>query len=119
MAAIVMDFVSTNVGNVQVRRGGDGNPLVYLHSSAGEGEGLALFDELAARHAVRKAGIRRCRRRVQRDGRPCAQSHKLRSSFRDAPVRGCTTVLARRRAGFTRLSQAHSVVTPLPSRLGG
>ena len=52
MAAVVTDFVSTNVGNVQVRRGGDGNPLVYLHSSAGEGEGLALFDELAARHAV-------------------------------------------------------------------
>ncbi len=52
MAAVSADFISTAVGRVQVRRGGDGDPLVYLHSAAGEGEGLALLDELATRHSV-------------------------------------------------------------------
>lgn len=48
MAAVVPDVVPTSVGKVQVRRGGAGSPLVYLHSAAGEGEGLPLLDQLAA-----------------------------------------------------------------------
>jgi pimeloyl-ACP methyl ester carboxylesterase len=31
-----------------VRRGGSGEPVVYLHSATGEGEGLVLLDDLAA-----------------------------------------------------------------------
>ena len=44
--------IAAHVGSIQVRRGGSGDPLVYLHSAAGEGEGLALLDELAKRHDV-------------------------------------------------------------------
>jgi len=39
--------VDTRLGPVQVRRGGSGAPIVYLHSAAGEGEGLPLLPELA------------------------------------------------------------------------
>src|SRR3954452_16683078 len=36
MAALSEEYVETDVGKVQVFRGGDGPPLVYLHSAAGE-----------------------------------------------------------------------------------
>jgi pimeloyl-ACP methyl ester carboxylesterase len=39
--------VETYVGQVQLRRGGAGSGVVYLHSATGEGEGLAFLDELA------------------------------------------------------------------------
>lgn len=44
---ITAELVQAHVGKVQVRRGGEGDPLVYLHSATGEGEGLALLDRLA------------------------------------------------------------------------
>lgn len=47
MAEITTEFVETAVGKVQIRRGGSGDPLVYLHSAGGEGEGLTLFNLLA------------------------------------------------------------------------
>jgi pimeloyl-ACP methyl ester carboxylesterase len=40
-------FVDTHIGKIQLRRGGSGDPLVYLHSAQGEGEGLPLLDQLA------------------------------------------------------------------------
>jgi pimeloyl-ACP methyl ester carboxylesterase len=51
MAEITTESVETAVGNVQIRRGGSGDPLVYLHSAGGEGEGLELFGKLAETHA--------------------------------------------------------------------
>lgn len=45
--ALTTELVPTHVGKVQVRRGGSGPELVYLHSAMGEGEGLALLDTLA------------------------------------------------------------------------
>jgi len=52
MAALASSFVSTAVGDVQVRRGGAGQPLVYLHSATGEGEGLAFLEALAEQFTV-------------------------------------------------------------------
>ena len=54
MVAVATDIIPTQLGNVQVRRSGSdsGSPLVYLHSAAGEGEGLALLDELATQYDV-------------------------------------------------------------------
>jgi pimeloyl-ACP methyl ester carboxylesterase len=49
---VTAELVQTHVGKVQVRRGGSGAPVVYLHSATGEGEGLALLDELAATYDV-------------------------------------------------------------------
>jgi pimeloyl-ACP methyl ester carboxylesterase len=46
-APITTELLPTRVGKVQVRRGGSGPPLVYLHSAMGEGDGLVLLDELA------------------------------------------------------------------------
>jgi pimeloyl-ACP methyl ester carboxylesterase len=40
--------VTTPAGEIELRRQGSGPPLVYLHSAVGEGEGLALLDDLAA-----------------------------------------------------------------------
>lgn len=45
---ITAELVQTHVGKVQVRRGGNGPSVVYLHSATGEGEGLVLLDELAS-----------------------------------------------------------------------
>jgi pimeloyl-ACP methyl ester carboxylesterase len=45
---VTTELVQTHVGKVQVRRGGSGTPVVYLHSATGEGEGLVLLEELAA-----------------------------------------------------------------------
>ncbi len=44
---ITTELVQTHVGKVQVRRGGSRSPVVYLHSATGEGDGLALLDDLA------------------------------------------------------------------------
>ncbi|HZQ84929.1 MAG TPA: alpha/beta hydrolase [Acidimicrobiales bacterium] len=44
---VTTELVQTHVGKVQVRRGGSGAPVVYLHSATGEGEGLQLLDQLA------------------------------------------------------------------------
>lgn len=51
-AAVAVELVQTQVGKVQVRRGGSGDPLVYLHSAGGEGEGLGLLDDLASTFSV-------------------------------------------------------------------
>jgi len=42
-------MVSTSVGEIEIRRGGNGgdHPLVYLHSAQGEGTSMALLEELA------------------------------------------------------------------------
>ncbi|MHB8515833.1 MAG: alpha/beta fold hydrolase [Dehalococcoidia bacterium] len=50
--AIKSDLMTTDVGQVELRRGGTGEPLVYLHSAAGEGAGLVLLEELAKRYDV-------------------------------------------------------------------
>lgn len=51
MAEITTEFVEATVGKVQIRRGGSGDPLIYLHSAGGEGEGLELFGMLAETYA--------------------------------------------------------------------
>jgi pimeloyl-ACP methyl ester carboxylesterase len=45
-------FVDAHVGKIQLRRGGSGDPVVYLHSAQGEGEGLPLLELLAERFEV-------------------------------------------------------------------
>src|SRR5437588_11071356 len=45
------EYVETAVGKVQLFRGGQGDPLVYLHSAAGESPNPALED-LTDDHAV-------------------------------------------------------------------
>jgi len=50
--AVTTEFVQTNVGKVQVHRGGSGSPVVYLHSASGEGVGVPFTDELAADYDV-------------------------------------------------------------------
>jgi pimeloyl-ACP methyl ester carboxylesterase len=45
-------YADAHVGKVQLRRGGSGPGLVYLHSANGEGEGLMLLDLLAERFDV-------------------------------------------------------------------
>jgi pimeloyl-ACP methyl ester carboxylesterase len=52
MADITLDLFETDVGKIQLRRGGSGDPLVYLHSAAGEGEGLTFLNELAEHYSV-------------------------------------------------------------------
>ena len=49
---VTTELVQTHVGKVQVRRGGAGDPVVYLHSATGEGDGLQLLDELATTYAL-------------------------------------------------------------------
>jgi pimeloyl-ACP methyl ester carboxylesterase len=51
-ATINQQTVETRLGTIQVRRGGAGAPLVYLHSAAGEGEPLPLLEELARNNEV-------------------------------------------------------------------
>jgi 2-hydroxy-6-oxonona-2,4-dienedioate hydrolase len=52
MGAVTATEVATDLGTVEVRTGGSGPPLVYLHSAVGEGDGLPLLDLLADRFAV-------------------------------------------------------------------
>ena len=52
MADITLDLFETDVGKIQLRRGGTGEPLVYLHSAAGEGEGLTFLNYLAEHYTV-------------------------------------------------------------------
>jgi len=52
MTAVSAESVATRVGSIELRRGGSGSPIVYLHSAAGEGAGLEFLDELAAKHEV-------------------------------------------------------------------
>ncbi|HEX8804235.1 MAG TPA: alpha/beta hydrolase [Acidimicrobiales bacterium] len=47
MAALRSEVVQTRVGAVQVHRGGEGRPVVYLHSAQGEGESLVFLERLA------------------------------------------------------------------------
>ena len=49
MSPVELQYVETDVGKVQVRRGGSGLSVVYLHSATGEGDGLELLDRLAER----------------------------------------------------------------------
>jgi len=44
--------ISTAVGKVQLWRGGQGDPLVYLHSAAGEAPGTLLLEELGDSFSV-------------------------------------------------------------------
>lgn len=52
MSGVAVEFVSTHVGKVQLRHGGAGSDVVYLHSATGEGDGLAFLDDLAATFEV-------------------------------------------------------------------
>jgi pimeloyl-ACP methyl ester carboxylesterase len=47
MGALHDETVSTAVGDIELRRGGSGRPVVYLHSALGEGAGLEVLDRLA------------------------------------------------------------------------
>lgn len=47
MAAVTEEKLSTQVGKVQVFRGGDGPEVVYLHSAQGETAGLLFLERLA------------------------------------------------------------------------
>jgi pimeloyl-ACP methyl ester carboxylesterase len=46
------DRIATGVGKIQVWRGGQGAPLVYLHSTLGEGPGALVLEKLAGRYDV-------------------------------------------------------------------
>ena len=45
-------MIETHVGRIELRRMGAGSNVVYLHSAAGEGEGLRVLDELASTFEV-------------------------------------------------------------------
>lgn len=47
MGAVTKTYVDTHLGKVEVRRGGQGPSIVYLHSATGEGEGLDFLAGLA------------------------------------------------------------------------
>jgi pimeloyl-ACP methyl ester carboxylesterase len=47
MSPLEVQYVETDVGKIQLQRGGSGPALVYLHSATGEGMGLELLDDLA------------------------------------------------------------------------
>jgi pimeloyl-ACP methyl ester carboxylesterase len=47
MGALHDETLDTRVGTIELRRGGAGAPLVYLHSAVGDGPGLAFLDRLA------------------------------------------------------------------------
>ncbi|HLG93071.1 MAG TPA: alpha/beta hydrolase [Acidimicrobiales bacterium] len=46
------ELLDCEVGRIELRRGGSGPPLVYLHSASGEGEGLEFLDLLSDRAEV-------------------------------------------------------------------
>jgi pimeloyl-ACP methyl ester carboxylesterase len=51
VTALAETTLDTSVGEVEIRRGGDGGPVpvVYLHSAQGEGEAMPFLEELADR----------------------------------------------------------------------
>lgn len=51
-ASISEERLGTAVGSVELRRGGSGPALVYLHSATGEGAGMSFLEDLAHDHAV-------------------------------------------------------------------
>lgn len=52
MAPLREEFVAAPLGKIQVFRGGSGPPLVYLHSTGGEAQGLPLLEDLSERFEV-------------------------------------------------------------------
>ena len=53
MATLAEEYLETDVGKVQLFRGGQGNPVVYLHSAAGEMAAPPLaLEDLANDHMV-------------------------------------------------------------------
>jgi pimeloyl-ACP methyl ester carboxylesterase len=52
--SLVTEKIDTQIGLVEIQRGGsgDGPTVVYLHSAQGEGQGLAFLDRLAESHEV-------------------------------------------------------------------
>ncbi|MHB8669399.1 MAG: alpha/beta fold hydrolase, partial [Acidimicrobiales bacterium] len=52
MTQLTEERLSTADGKVVVLRGGQGRPLVYLHSATGEGAGTPLLDQLAEDFSV-------------------------------------------------------------------
>ncbi len=52
MSVLDVEMMDSHVGPIQLRRGGTGPSLVYLHSASGEGDGLELLDLLAAHFEV-------------------------------------------------------------------
>src|SRR5947209_15451793 len=51
MAALTEEYLETDVGKIQVFRGGQGEPVVYLHSAAGEAAN-PVAEDLAGDRAV-------------------------------------------------------------------
>ncbi|MGH8998174.1 MAG: alpha/beta fold hydrolase [Acidimicrobiia bacterium] len=51
MAALTDEFLDTPIGKIQLGRGGQGDPVVYFHSGAGETV-LPTLEDLADDHAV-------------------------------------------------------------------
>ena len=53
MATLAEEYLETDVGKVQLFRGGEGDPVVYLHSAAGEMAAPPLaLEDLADNHTV-------------------------------------------------------------------
>jgi pimeloyl-ACP methyl ester carboxylesterase len=50
--ALATERLDTQVGQVEVQRGGQGPPVVYLHSAQGEGQSLVFLDRLAESYSV-------------------------------------------------------------------
>lgn len=51
-ASLLDERLSTEIGAVQIFRGGTGDPVVYLHSAMGEGAGALFLEDLAEERAV-------------------------------------------------------------------
>jgi pimeloyl-ACP methyl ester carboxylesterase len=50
--ALVTERIDCQVGLIEVQRGGEGPPVVYLHSAQGEGQSLVFLERLAEQHTV-------------------------------------------------------------------
>ncbi|MGH9186529.1 MAG: alpha/beta fold hydrolase, partial [Acidimicrobiales bacterium] len=49
---VTTEMVTTRAGKVEVHHGGDGAPVVYLHSATGEGLGVPFTDALSGSFEV-------------------------------------------------------------------